>query len=320
MQHFLASHQGQDIPIKHLYVEYRHWIESAAPFPDVETELQTLERQGKQFRRIIAPTPDDTVHELCTFLDAYDIRTAYPLLLALMDANLDEPEWQAITAVLESYLLRRAVCNWGTKNYNRIFLSLTRGLRKEGFSADALKALLFGQSGESGAWPDDASFHEAWLQKTLYGPLNSPKLAHLYKRLNQTYMSAKAEPVVFATSLSIEHIMPQKWPTHWPIAGFSHEDEATPSAEYLSRRSAREAKVHTLGNLTLLTHALNAAISNGAFSVKMTAVRAQAALVLNRELLDYDTWDEDAITTRSADLFKVAAQLWQAPPAAPQAA
>ena len=55
MQRFLSSRQGQDIPIKHLYVEYRHWVEREKPFPDVETELATLARQGDDFRRIYAP-------------------------------------------------------------------------------------------------------------------------------------------------------------------------------------------------------------------------------------------------------------------------
>jgi hypothetical protein len=103
----------------------------------------------------------------------------YPLLLALADAGLDDAEWKAISAILESFLVRRAVCNLGTKNYNRIFLGLTRALRKEGFSADKLKAALLMQGGESGVWPDDATFKEAWLHKPLYGPLNSPKLVHL---------------------------------------------------------------------------------------------------------------------------------------------
>ena len=49
--------------------------------------------------------------------------------------------------------------------------------------------------------------------------------------------------------------------------------------------------------------------------LKMPAIRAQSALVLNRDLHDYAEWDEDAITTRGASLFKIAAQLWQAPPA-----
>ena len=132
MQHFLASHQGQDIPIKHLYVEYKHWLETTKPFPSVTVELATLARQGDHFRRIVAPEEDDIIFELCSFLEAYDIRTAYPLLLALMDADLEDAEWTKISLILESYLLRRAVCNLGTKNYNRIFLSLTRNLRKEG--------------------------------------------------------------------------------------------------------------------------------------------------------------------------------------------
>ena len=55
MQHFLASRQGQDIPIKHLYVEYRHWIERERPFANIEDELKTLARQGDEFRRIFEP-------------------------------------------------------------------------------------------------------------------------------------------------------------------------------------------------------------------------------------------------------------------------
>jgi len=121
----------------------------------------------------------------------YDIRTAYPLLLALMDANLDDAGWEEMSRILESYLLRRAVCNLGTKNYNRIFLALARNLRKDGFSAARLRELLLAQTGESVVWPDDAMFREAWLHKPLYGPLNSPKLVHLYGRLNQTFVKVR---------------------------------------------------------------------------------------------------------------------------------
>jgi len=198
MQHFLSSRQGQDIPVKHLYVEYRHWLETTKPFPNVTVELATLARQREHFRRIIAPEEDDIIFELCSFLDAYDIRTAYPLLLALLDADLEDAEWIEISHILESYLLRRAVCDLGTKNYNRIFLSLTRSLRKDGFNAASLKQLLLAQMGESGVWPDDATLREAWLRKPLYGPLNSPKLVHLYTRLNQIYMSSKSEALAFS--------------------------------------------------------------------------------------------------------------------------
>src|SRR5689334_19160547 len=41
--------------------------------------------------------------------------------------------------------------------------------------------------------------------------------ADIYVRLNQTYMSSKSEPVVFAAAPSIEHILPQTWQDHWPL-------------------------------------------------------------------------------------------------------
>ena len=149
MQHFLASRQGQDIPIKHLYVEYRHWLEKTKPFPDVTAELTALAGQREHFRRILDPKPDDIIFGLCTFLEFFDIRTAYPLLLTLMDAEFDDAGWREASRILESYLLRRAVCNLGTKNYNRIFLGLARNLRKDGFSATRLRELLLEQKGDS---------------------------------------------------------------------------------------------------------------------------------------------------------------------------
>jgi uncharacterized protein with ParB-like and HNH nuclease domain len=135
MQHFLASQIGTDIPIKHLFVEYKNWIDRRNPFSgSVKAELATLAQQGGNFRRIIEPRPDDLVYRLAVFLDAFDIRTAYPLLLTLLDTEIDAVEWDALSQTLESFLLRRTVCAMSTNNYNRIFLQLTRGLQREGIN------------------------------------------------------------------------------------------------------------------------------------------------------------------------------------------
>ncbi len=146
-------------------------------------------------------------------------------MLALLNADLDEDERLEISGILDSYLLRRAVCNLGAKNYNRVFLTLTRNLRNEGFSAAGLKKHLLTQTGESNVWPDDATFRDAWLHKPLYGPLNSPKLIHLFGRPNQTFMSAKSERVVFTDAPTVEHIMPQTWIENWPLADGSQRIE-----------------------------------------------------------------------------------------------
>ena len=317
MQHFLASHQGQDIPIKHLYVEYRHWIESKNPFPDITTELATLARQGEQFRRIIAPSEDDIIFCLCYFLEAYDIRTAYPLLLAIMEADVGEAEWNEISRVLESYLLRRAVCNLGTKNYNRIFLSLTKNLQKDGFNAKRLKELLLAQTGESSAWPDDAAFREAWLHKPLYGPLNSSKLLHIYTHLNQTFMSSKAEEVAFSQSPTIEHIMPQSWISNWPLPDGSRGLDifdrygASETDPCVIATRERERAVQTLGNLTILSTGLNTSQSNLAWDLKRPEMMKHSLLPINQSLWGRTVWDEDAILKRGEELFDRALKLWE---------
>jgi hypothetical protein len=317
MQHFLSSRQGQDIPIKHLYVEYRHWLESTKPFPDVTTELATLARQGDAFRRIISPEKDDIVFGLCSFLEAYDIRTAYPLLLALMDVDLEDDQWTEISDILESYLLRRAVCNLGTKNYNRIFLSLTRSMRKDGFSAATLKQLLLTQAGESSLWPDDATFGEAWRHKPLYGPLNNPKLVHLYARLNQTYMSSKSEDLSFSTRPSIEHIMPQEWLKNWPLPDGSKGLDvmelyrATETDPRAIGTRKRDKILQTLGNMTLLSTELNSAQSNSGWSLKCKEMKKHSLLPINQTLLELPAWNEATIVERGDELFKRALTIWR---------
>jgi uncharacterized protein with ParB-like and HNH nuclease domain len=317
MQHFLASQQGADIPIKHLYVEYRHWLEKARPFPNVNAELETLARQGDHFRRIIAPGVGDVIHPLCIFLESFDIRTAYPLLLAMMDAGLSSDSWTEVSRVLESYLIRRAVCNLGTKNYNRVFLSLTRNLRRDGFSAASLKNALLAQGGESGEWPTDASFREAWLHKPLYGPMNNPRLVHLLGRLNQTFMSSRSEPLVFEQQPSIEHIMPQGWHKNWPLpdgsAGIDYLDFSDPTEEDEVRAQAtrkRDVAIQTIGNLTLLSTALNSAQSNLPWDQKRPEMARHSLLPINQRLLQTPVWDEDAILNRAKELFERALLIW----------
>ena len=316
MQHFLASRQGQDIPIKHLYVEYRHWIEQEVPFKSVEAELAALSGQGEHFRRIVSPDQDDVIYELATFLEDFDIRTSYPLLLAMLDADLSDEEWKSVSTILESYFLRRAVCNYTTKNYNKIFLALTRNLRKDGFTANALHTALSTQSGESSVWPDDATFREAWLHKPVYGPMNSPKLVHLYRRLNQTFMSAKAESVSFTVAPSIEHILPQSWTDNWPLSDgnkgmdFMELMRAPADDARAAATRRRETILQTIGNMTILSAALNTAQSNSAWTLKRPALLKHSLLPINQDLTVQDDWNEETILERGAMLFERALALW----------
>lgn len=319
MQHFLASRQAQDIPIKHLYVEYRHWLETRKPFANVTEELAALARQRDHFRRMISPEPDDVVFDLCTFLEAFDIRTAYPLLLALFEKGLADDEWRQVSGVLESYLLRRAVCNFTTKNYNRIFLNLTRSVLGEGgFSIQILRKALLSLTGDSGVWPDDATFREAWLSKPLYQTLTNPRLCHILGRINQTFMSTKAERLLLDGALTVEHILPRSWIKNWPLPDGSKGLDLVESLEVpdddprLVASRYRDQALDTVGNLTLLTTALNTAQSNLGWKQKRPELMKHSLLPINQMLATTEEWNEASILERAGDLFSRALKIWPA--------
>lgn len=90
MQHFLASRLTEDIPIKHLYVEYKYWIDRQQPFGSVREELSALASQGLAFRRMQDPQKEDLLFPLAIFLKTFDISTVYPLLLFLNENKLTD--------------------------------------------------------------------------------------------------------------------------------------------------------------------------------------------------------------------------------------
>jgi uncharacterized protein with ParB-like and HNH nuclease domain len=319
IQHFLASKQGDEIPIKHLFAEYKTWIDRKKPYGSVEAELIALSRQGDAFRRIVEPQEGDVLFELVTFLDCFDIRTAYPLLLHLLEQNLSKAEWSTISIALESYLLRRAVCGLTTKAYNKIFLGLTKTLQKDGASAERIIQALAESRGESTEWPRDEQFRMAWEDGGTYRILQSARLVHLLGRLDETYLTSKSEAFLIKSGLTIEHLMPQSWFDSWPLPdgtrGLTYEEleDADPASMAAVSTKRRNALIHSIGNLTILTQALNPAVSNSAWSIKKPQIMKYSLLPINQLLHNQDVWDEDSIEQRSKDLFKIALKLWPSP-------
>jgi hypothetical protein len=80
----------------------------------------------------------------------------------------------------------------------------------------------------------------------------------------------------------------------------------------------REALIHTIGNLTLLTSSLNSKVSNGPWSGdsgKQNALKAHDVLFLNRKLSEDSckTWSDTSIRQRSDELAKIIIEIWPAP-------
>lgn len=319
MQHFLTSRQLMDIPIKHLFVEYRFWIERHKPFQSVRDELEAVARQGGHFRRLSSPAKDDVVAPLVRFLEVFDVGTCIPLLLMVMEEEVPNEEWNAIARDLESFIVRRAIVGSGTKNYNRLFLSVAKNLKRNGVNAVNFRKALSEFGGSASGWPNDQSFTSAWLSNHAYQLLNNPKIVHILRRISEVMHSAQQEPISFHGPLTVEHILPQSWNTHWPLpdgsTGLTSWElySATSDDSRLEPTKSRNAALQTMGNLTLLTQSLNSAVSNAAWASKKDSMLDASLLPITQRLRRYESWDEDAISQRGKELLNEAFKIWPGP-------
>ena len=317
LQHFLASREGREIPIGHLFVEYRHWINTQAPFATVQEELAVLARQRDDFRRIIDPHREDPLFTTSQFLEAFEVSTAHPLLLAMLDAKPSRDELTEMGRLIESYLIRRAVLDLNTKNYNRFFLQMTRALQQSEFTAKALAEQLSSASGDSASWPSDEEFRDAWMTQHIYRVMNNPKLVHILKRLSDAFLDSKSETVTVEGPLTVEHLLPQSWIDHWPLQngsrGMTAEELNSASDDDLLAEATRKRNriLHTIGNLTILPPGTNSWVSNAPWEEKRPKILSKSLLPINPgSLYDAQTWDEYAIQERGTDLFEKALRIW----------
>jgi hypothetical protein len=298
-------------------VKYKFWIDRNRPFASVREELAALSSGGVSFRRMQDPQKDDLLFPLATFLRTFDISTVYPLLLFFTESKLTNEDWRQVSATLESYLLRRAVCNLTTKAYNRIFLNLTKALRRDGFSVGALQAFLMNQTGETVEWPTDEAFRVAWKSQPVYENLQQARIVHVLRRLSDSYFGSKSEHISIDSPLTVEHILPQNWVENWPLKDgsiglteteiWTAEDRTDPRAVM---SEVRNRLLHTIGNLTILTQPLNSSVSNSAWDLKAAALLRASLLPINLQLYGVKEWDETIIEKRSDELFSRAIQIW----------
>ncbi len=315
----LSMKTAKNVSVDRLYDEYKEWIILETPFTDVEYELKSLRTSSQVVERLFTKNSDDSVGEFGIFADAFDVSTAMPLVVFLAtEALMTDNDLQLSLDVLKSFILRRDICGLTTKNYNNTFVDLIKKLRErenlEPINFDRFKNLLGSGQSDINRWPTDQEFEDGFVNRDQYKPARAKRLNYLLQAIEVSMRSSLSEDIEIKSALTIEHIMPQKWKIHWPVPGFENEDENQPSLERIQRENKRSEKIHRIGNLTLLTQPLNSKLKNAGYSKRMPEVKSHSSLALNRELQNFDDWDEATITQRSAVLFTRANNIWKGPP------
>jgi hypothetical protein len=237
----------------------------------------------------------------------------------MIGADPGEDELAGMLEDLESYIFRRAVCELGSKNYNRFFLTVLGKLAKSQYNRQNLRAALIEQKGDSVVWPDDARFKQAWLNKPVYNSVGPARVQYALREIEKRLHQPRAEHIEILSALTVEHVLPDEWIEQWPLQNgirgvtWLEQSDKTRSEEDIEATARRDRAKHTFGNLTLLTQPLNSSVSNSSFDIKKPEIMKNSALALNRHFHDMTAWDESSINTRGEMLYEHAVVKWPYP-------
>ncbi len=301
LQHYLTMRTGQEVSATKLFDTFKASV--GKQNNDPEAHLASLRRHGDLFYGFYTAPRNTPEEHFFDRMSTLDITTVFPLLLFVFDKYKAPKNVAALHAFLldlESFFVRRMICGLTTKGYNRLMLDLQSHLQAN--SSDlvaATRQFLLGRKADSERWPDDDEFQKAFVSAPLYLRVNRARLRMVLEALELQLHTAKTEKVTLLGKLTIEHLLPQAWEQNWPLP------KQTSDAE-----EEREALIHTIGNLTLVTSSLNPALSNAAWSVKRPEILKHSKLLLNHYFQHTPDWAEDEIRIRSRYLFNTAKMVW----------
>jgi uncharacterized protein with ParB-like and HNH nuclease domain/predicted transport protein len=220
------------------------------------------------------------------------------LVMRLMDCSdqvntITEEEFLEALALIESYVLRRAVCGYQTRGYWQIFASLAYNIADKQPLTDLKVALARLQ--RNYRFPLDEEFEHALREGNLYG---LRVCRHLLEGLENYGQNEPTD----TSEYSIEHIMPQNErlrPEWRKMLGKNWKD-------------VQKTWLDRLGNLTLTAY--NSKYSDRPFEKKKTIPGgfADSAVRLNKFVREQRVWTARQMRTRTDTLARRAVDVWRA--------
>lgn len=306
---YLIIKTQSEVRLERLFKEYKNWLTG-----QTTEQKQLFLQELNEYTDIYAGFPDGNELNEFTFIEDekrffhvivnLGITTAYPLILYIYKEVTDPVVRKDMLKLLESYLIRRAVCRLTTKNYNNLFLSIIQKLIAQARGPDAkpidvviLRSILTGFSDDTNRFPGDADFVDAFKQSHLS---NQHAREILYGiALYQKNDNLSDIQKLSSSSFTIEHFMPVKWEANWMIREMNDAEKIK-----------RNRKLRTMGNLTLVTKRLNSKMQNAAWPEKKKLLKQYSSLRITTDYVEAGIWDESSIDKRSEDLSKLALEMW----------
>ena len=234
-----------------------------------------------------------------------DVYTAIPYLLYILKNVADTAEQDKIFTLLESYIIRRQICNKVIKNYSDLFTESLIG--QQILTYDALVEYLSNKKpNESLHMPYDAEIEDSFGSNS---NLTAEKARGILYLLESKLREVAGSQTVLHpfTKYTLEHLMPQKWEDNWEIPSGLNE------VEEFEFKNNRNKVIATLGNMAIITQGLNSKASNNKWKKKLDGGLKDKAgdLLTMKDVVNKSKWDESAIASRAEWLAGKANEVWE---------
>jgi len=303
---YLLIEKEKDVSLEHLFKDYKEWL-SSKTFKEKENFLKTLKSYAEVYINLPTGTELNNMHfsdnekRFFHVIENLNITTIYPLILFIYN-NVNDPNERAkCLTLLESYLVRRAICKLTTKNYNNLFISLIKQLKGKGDENKSietkLEEVLTSYTEDTAKYPSNDEFTSAFSNSALSN--QHAKEILFIITLYQINTVLNDLTALSSSAFSVEHMMPKKWSENW-YQEFTSEEIYN-----------RNRKLLTLGNLTIITKNLNSKLRNSSWSNKQTILNQYSSLPITKKYTVLDDWNEEEIESRANDLAQLALLIWK---------
>lgn len=291
------------------YKEVMDFITEICEYGEILKQFVLEFHQGVQAENISFRFKDH-VTRLFLILDKFDIPVFYPYVLKrLREAKLDIYDEKLVEdfRILESFIVRRKISPISGLDYTK----KCRLLMDKG-----AKMLIGTELVSEGTRLSDED-----ILPYLFSVSDDTAKLILFCIELYRCQDERKDITSLEYRYSLEHIMPQRWKTHWGDV-YVVKDGVVLEPKLDVGIRFRDERVQALGNKTLLTFKLNASLQNASFQNKIESsdpgrpgYRSHTSLSITRELVDrFDrgdqVWDEVHIELRTKQFYKEFLEIW----------
>lgn len=240
-------------------------------------------------------------------MQAGGVEVLKPLLIWLHEPGRDLPPESVdqIVRAAESWVVRRQLLRLPGSDLGRIVADLIAA--NADVSRDELVWRVTGYLARlnvtSTYWPGDEELRQTLATEAAYSRFPRGRLRMYLEAIEDSYRAETGQPQIERKGYPIEHLLPRSWKDTWPVDG---PEEA----------EARQGRVHRLGNLTLLTRALNSKVSNGPWPAKRSRLQDHNTITLTGRVIkrtEQGPWNEALIDERTTELIEAILRIWPVP-------